>query len=238
MSILGIPQDEARMESNGRFVCLVCPQFPIVDTVLMLASHRQGKRHTLWDVEFKKRKLQFASQKFPTPNTSKLPSTASSSRKQFLGVKPYSAKSKKTGRKGNSKHSSASIDLSKVKTIRDFVELQRHQEAHEPLTIRPYGSSEAVIRSNISLPRVSHGELVTPNKQPVKSKAEASASPLTDCKGKDEEQKQLLVLDQTTKHYLEKYKNAKSSGWMKSKDGSWIRDPNAEFDSDDEAPDI
>ena len=50
--------------------------------------------------------------------------------------------------------------------------------------------------------------------------------------------KQLLVVDQTTKHYLEKYKNAKSSGWMKSKDGSWIRDPNAEFDSDDEAPDI
>jgi len=28
------------------------------------------------------------------------------------------------------------------------------------------------------------------------------------------------------------------SGWKRSRDGSWVKDENAEFDSDEDAPDI
>lgn len=45
--ILGnhIPEDEAKLLSNGRLTCLVCTHRPIFDTVNMLAKHRQGKKH-------------------------------------------------------------------------------------------------------------------------------------------------------------------------------------------------
>ncbi|KAL1115818.1 hypothetical protein AAG570_006108 [Ranatra chinensis] len=40
-----IPDEEAKLLSNGRFTCLVCDHRPIFDTIKMLAIHRKGKRH-------------------------------------------------------------------------------------------------------------------------------------------------------------------------------------------------
>ncbi|ESO10192.1 hypothetical protein HELRODRAFT_73292 [Helobdella robusta] len=40
-----IPNNEAKLLSNGRFACTVCHQGPVFDTVPMLSIHRSGKRH-------------------------------------------------------------------------------------------------------------------------------------------------------------------------------------------------
>ncbi|ESO95295.1 hypothetical protein LOTGIDRAFT_117276 [Lottia gigantea] len=40
-----VPEDEAKLLSNGKFTCLVCSYHPIFDTIDMLLVHRAGKKH-------------------------------------------------------------------------------------------------------------------------------------------------------------------------------------------------
>ncbi|KAG8227936.1 hypothetical protein J437_LFUL008748 [Ladona fulva] len=47
-----IPEDEARLLSNGRLTCLVCLHRPIFDNVNMLSIHRKGRRHIAGKINF------------------------------------------------------------------------------------------------------------------------------------------------------------------------------------------
>ncbi|KAH9495953.1 Sodium channel modifier 1 [Bulinus truncatus] len=51
-----IPEDEAKLLSNGRFACVICQQNPIFDTVSMLSIHRNGKKHLLSNEIYLKKK--------------------------------------------------------------------------------------------------------------------------------------------------------------------------------------
>lgn len=42
---LKVPDDEVRVTNVGKFACLVCPQWPVLDTAQMLVVHRAGKKH-------------------------------------------------------------------------------------------------------------------------------------------------------------------------------------------------
>lgn len=41
----GIPAEEVRVTRVGQFVCTVCPHQPVLETMVMLATHRGGRKH-------------------------------------------------------------------------------------------------------------------------------------------------------------------------------------------------
>lgn len=51
-----IPEDEAKLLSNGRYTCLVCHDRPVVDTLAILSQHRVGKKHRFYLAKFMERK--------------------------------------------------------------------------------------------------------------------------------------------------------------------------------------
>ena len=55
-----IPQDEARLERNGKYLCLVCAHKPIIDTIAMLVLHRKGRKHLQWKESFDERKRELS----------------------------------------------------------------------------------------------------------------------------------------------------------------------------------
>ncbi|CAB4036551.1 Hypothetical predicted protein [Paramuricea clavata] len=40
-----IPADEVNQTRSGKYICLVCPHNPVLDTMPMLSIHRQGRKH-------------------------------------------------------------------------------------------------------------------------------------------------------------------------------------------------
>ncbi|KAK3727637.1 hypothetical protein RRG08_032598 [Elysia crispata] len=174
-----IPEEEAKLLSNGRFTCTVCNSVPIFDNVNMLVVHRQGKKHlaNLKIHESKQRELMQLKAKrdhhqFLKKGTTFLP-MALSSTSGILKSTPYDSR----------------VEKAKVHPT------ERKQR--------------------INLPENFNGQASVQSLQP-KASEKGTANSLR----------------------LQKLKQLQGSGWKKDWDGKWIKDENAEFDSDEEPPDI
>lgn len=96
-----IPDNEAKLLSNGRFTCTVCNSIPIFDTVNMLLQHRHGKKHLanqqIYDSkqrELKELIEKRKHQQFLTDGTTYIPMAASSTH-GILPSAPYDPRVKK-----------------------------------------------------------------------------------------------------------------------------------------------
>ncbi|KAK4804403.1 hypothetical protein SAY86_004220 [Trapa natans] len=57
LAIEGVEGSSYRKLSNGKFACLVCPNFPVLDSSIMLSVHCKGSKHRAAESRLKEREL-------------------------------------------------------------------------------------------------------------------------------------------------------------------------------------
>ncbi|XP_014282735.1 sodium channel modifier 1 [Halyomorpha halys] len=224
-----IPEDEAKLLSNGRFTCLICLHRPIFDTVAMLGKHRKGKKHLLELSRYIKHKLELEYEALK--------------KQQLDAVKALSEEmtiqsiicSRTIG--GRDHH----IEYGRRKTL--DIPIFKHKKPGLLPTVSvtsPSQSSASQVRrylktlhrkrsleSIVEKRRENYGQLTTEQNTSVNEIKEVpvNVEPL-----KENVNKRSKSLPPNTELSLN------LSGWIKDKDGNWVKDVNAEFDSDDESP--
>ncbi|XP_009069978.1 PREDICTED: sodium channel modifier 1-like, partial [Acanthisitta chloris] len=223
-----IPEDEALLLRSGRFACSVCPHRPIFDTLDILAVHRAGKKHAASLQRFysQNRSLQAVAPvrqqeeevqgEDPSVQGSPAPLLARTrriARSALLKSAPYSSCCRRTGVKGSSSRTGIS----------------RTGPSATGMLPKPFWSvGEAMATSPVApLPEHLHGQADTPNIAPV-WKGKASLMAPSQHEGPSLERLQVL------RHYL----RLRSSGWIQDPSGKWVKDENAEFDSDEDEPPV
>ncbi|KAK9504812.1 hypothetical protein O3M35_008995 [Rhynocoris fuscipes] len=227
-----IPEDEAKLLSNGRLTCLVCTHRPIFDTTSMLSKHRQGRKHLFELNKYIKRNEQLEIEKIKKEqqvyleNCKKTDLANSKLTSMVLGPKDYFASSSsdlnpigrrkvievpKVYRKPvvqpttdvkNSFHQSSSSQLRKY-----LKSIKKKRQLEEKVAKEKSGYSSGI--SNVS-----HGTEPAPIKNQGGSKVPINVAASS------------LPADSDLSRNL--------SGWIKDKFGNWIKDPEAEFDTDEE----
>ncbi|KAJ8290099.1 hypothetical protein GJAV_G00008690 [Gymnothorax javanicus] len=234
-----IPEDEATLMKNGRYTCLVCSYRPVFDTVDMLAVHRKGKRHLEGLKWFygRKTKLQHEIEKRRHQNYVKaeegkqeeaktaplLTQTRSITHHALLKSEPYSSCHKKISLKFEKGSTSSVLNDPTVKP-----------PARKPSLLNQVPCTEMVGSANkeaISIPVYGCSTEDCQAQPSPQKKQESVKKKLRPTSSSDS-----VPISAQRRRELDHYLKLKSSGWLQDKDGSWVKDENVEFDSDEEQP--
>ncbi|KAK6628294.1 hypothetical protein RUM43_002106 [Polyplax serrata] len=233
--ILGdhIPNDEATLLSNGKLTCTVCSKRPIFDTMQMLSLHRKGKKHLFElsiylehkrDLEYKKVK-QTQRSFLKTNQVTIEPVTSAIT---FKGCSSFTK-----GKRYNSL-------LSRKYTldVTDSIDRQKNNLLNMPIVAASSANSQ--IRKYLkSLPRKQSLE---------KTVNKLRESYGVDCARKNNSNTSSIPQPKTEskKPHLESVSKPSKevtyqiklleSGWIQDSNGKWMKDPNVEFDSDEDQP--
>lgn len=237
--ILGdhIPDDEAKLLSNGRLTCTVCSKRPIFDTIQMLSIHRKGKNHLYElskclqyrrDLELRKTKQiqRTGESASPVPDT-KDPSLT------FITFSSNFSNRAKKKRYSNLLHDRKLVlDITetceKIKNHVNTAEIIVEQSANSQ--VRHYLKSlsrKRPLEKTINKLRENYGQAQKKPKQKTEESSEKNNSKNTDSPAKEDNKK--------AANYEMKLLEA---GWIKDASGSWVKDPNVEFDSDEDEPPV
>ncbi|XP_046674065.1 sodium channel modifier 1-like [Homalodisca vitripennis] len=213
-----IPQDEAKLLSNGRLACMICLHRPVFDTINMLSMHRRGKRHLyelskhiqcqersvikgLWKIH---PLAKMSGDKTDLTSVTELGQAARSVRPHRFRRKPI---------------------LEILPPARD-ASLKEADPKSASVTVRHYLKSmsrKSSLDQVVEKSRENYGEgLQTSQPQPqhcVAAEPEQSV------------EKPVVPSSKPSQDYEVKLR---MSGWIKDSLGNWIKDPNVEFDSDEE----
>uniref|UniRef100_UPI00358FF378 sodium channel modifier 1 isoform X2 n=1 Tax=Myxine glutinosa TaxID=7769 RepID=UPI00358FF378 len=211
-----IPQEEALLLSNGRFACTVCSWRPVFDTMDVLAVHRAGKRHLASLCRF-------------------------NVQQQCL-------------REEIQKRRQAAFLQEDDSDPAPLLSQTRHRVHCALLRSIPYNSCcqrgrRKTAADGDSTSAFPEKRMDKPCEGPSHNKAEAEpdTAPLPpvpeqslDHFGDDEDGTKYDATSTeekvTRRRELEHYLHLRSSGWVKDKAGCWVKDENAEFDSDEDQP--
>ncbi|XP_065191886.1 sodium channel modifier 1-like isoform X1 [Sycon ciliatum] len=259
-----VPDDEALLMKNGRFACLVCSWRPTFDTLEMLAVHRQSQKHAdamvkrieqqaSLQLEIMKREQNLAaagghSKGLPSsqrsgPNVRQSPSSSSHPPPLVTDTRervtralsqwsvPYDP------RVSGGRHSGAASApaSSRVQGVSQGVYSNRGSslcQAPHSSSLQAESATVAAVKDSADTQYVFPARAGVAKKKKKKtagsSAASTSASTQQSAKGS------------TTSSEAEKkatrVQRLLESGWVLCNDGSWVRDPSAEFDSDEEPP--
>lgn len=230
-----IPEDEARLLSNGRLTCIVCHHRPIFDTVAMLGKHRKGKKHILELSRYLKRKeeveleavkkIQFESVKCEMSMQSILLSSSrllgcggrehthsETTRRKSLELPTF--KQETTLLHATTDSSQSPSPRSSVSHVRRYLKTLHRKRSLEHLVEQKRqtygGKEEQTVGADAPHQEALNSESIQPLKENVNK---CSPHP------------------NTAKEF-----SLNLSGWIKDKDGKWTKDVNAEFDSDEDSP--
>ncbi|KAK2525075.1 Scnm1 [Columba guinea] len=224
-----IPEDEALLLRSGRYACTVCAHRPIFDTLDVLTVHRAGKKHmgSLQRFYGRKRRLQDAVQKrqheeemraedtgaqgSPAPLLARTRRIAHSA---LLKAAPYSSCCRRTGAEG----SSPRAGVTRIGASAAPTPLEPLQKARDTVDTSPAAL----------LPGHRGDRADTPKAAP--------ARPQRGSKGKAAALSRSEGLSPERRRVLERYLQLRSAGWIQDPSGKWVKDENAEFDSDEEEP--
>ncbi|XP_054269113.1 sodium channel modifier 1-like [Macrosteles quadrilineatus] len=210
-----VPQDEAKLLSNGRLTCLICIHRPIFDTISMLANHRRGKRH-LFELSKHIKCKEEAERKV----------ILEKEKKSLLGCKRVEAK-----HVGLLKYQRKQIlDIGKASRTKLSVRSGLNDTDNQVSTsVKHYlkkmtrkTSLEKVVERN----RENYGIDLQKN-----SHESCLQERLTDSKPVTTQSAESTALRSEIQEYETKLR---MSGWIKDATGKWIKDPNVEFDSDED----
>jgi len=177
-----IPENEAKLLSNGRLTCLICIQRPIFDTINVLSIHRKGKKHLSELSKYLERKEELELMKIKKQSKECIQS--------FGALKTHVS----------------STERKKKLELQD-------DDSKESTIVSRYVSS---MKKNPSI----QGAIYRAKNHPY--------------------QRPNYNLDPSTSHDTSVITNSSfhnkvtEIGWVKNSDGSWFKDPQAEFDSDDD----
>ncbi|NXJ19980.1 SCNM1 protein, partial [Dicrurus megarhynchus] len=226
-----IPEDEALLLRDGRLACSVCPHRPVCDTLEMLVLHRAGRKHldSLQRSYGRHRSPQVTPQgpqEAPGMQAPLLAWTRRIAQSALLKSAPYSSCCRRAGTKGSS--SQAGISRMIPNNSQAAPEPPRHPG-------NPKGSSPAHREGETPSPPLSRGfsrEFPIPG-IPTSPLFPPPGVPKAGRKGNSRfsegpSPERLRIL----RHHL----HLRSRGWLQDPAGNWVKDGNAEFDSDEEEP--
>ena len=203
---LDIPPDEVAVMNDGRFTCLVCNAIPILDTIEILSIHRNSRKHKEKYGKFLKEK------QIKLQLVEKRLFEAEQKGKDTTDLIEEKTKLLNKCKFSTKSHSKKLQPKLKVILHSNEPCTKDNKEVNcEPLT--------ASLHSPSMLSRTSCLDKVT---SIVHSPA---LEKLKEFSKLSESKKQQIVKNEM---YL------KSQGWLKDKEGNWVKDPNVEFDSDDD----
>ena len=202
-----IPSDEVTLMNDGRFSCLVCDAKPILDTIEIIKIHRNSPKHKEKFKKFlkqKQEKLLLIENRLHDAERSGQDTTFLEQKRCELANK--SVLSTKT----HSKKHQPKLKLQLTHC--------RSENGHE-MTKKQLLVNAATVSQPSSQSRANCLDKV----------ASTIHSPAL------EKLYKLSKLNESEKKQIQNDEiSMKSRGWLKDKDGNWIKDPNVEFDSDDE----
>nr|XP_060613988.1 sodium channel modifier 1 [Anolis sagrei ordinatus] len=231
-----IPEDEALLLRDGRYSCSVCFHRPVFDTLDMLTVHRSGKKHLLSLQKFygKKRLLEneiekrqheaylqaeaSGSQLTPGP-APLLASTKKITQNALLKAAPYNSCCRRTRETGSEPNPSNS----RIHMLSQHTEKGDGSESGNSAPTK-VENSPAITETIQTVHLPGSDSLKGSPLEKEGSRRKKASSP----KGSE--------LTPEKRRVLEHYLKLKSSGWVQDGTGKWVKDENAEFDSDEEEP--
>ncbi|NXC48225.1 SCNM1 protein, partial [Penelope pileata] len=217
-----IPEDEALLLRSGRYACTVCPHRPVFDTLEVLAVHRAGRKHlgslqrcygskrTQEDAVQEQRREEVTAMGTESPPAPLLARTRRIAQSALLKAAPYSSCCRRMGADG----SSARAGRSRTGPSAAPTPLQEDRDT--------VGATPAA-----TLPGHRGGRAApTRTQRGRKGRAASSLSSPS----------QPQALSPGRRRELERYLQLRSAGWIQDCSGKWVKDENAEFDSDEEEP--
>uniref|UniRef100_A0A023EZF9 Sodium channel modifier 1 n=1 Tax=Triatoma infestans TaxID=30076 RepID=A0A023EZF9_TRIIF len=221
-----IPEDEAKLLSNGRLTCLVCTHRPIFDTVNMLAKHRQGKKHLFELNKYIIRNEQLELQKIKKEQQlfletcRKVELANSRNNADLLGPKSNVPSELKAGIRRKV------IELPLIDNQLPTSSCEPRKPSSSSSQLRKYLKG---IKKKQSIEKVVDREKSTYSFRNNDSKDEIQLYTTTNCDTVQITANKTQLISQA-----ESDLSRNLSGWIKDKSGNWIKDPEAEFDTDDE----
>ncbi|XP_066424139.1 sodium channel modifier 1 [Molothrus aeneus] len=216
-----IPEDEALLLRDGRLACSLCPQRPVCDTLQTLLLHRAGRKHLdnllrsfgrpRWP-QVTPQGPQVTPQEAPGggPGVQAplLARTRRLARSALLRTAPYNSCCRRDRSKGSSSRAGIPGTIPK-----------NSQTPPEP---NPGNAG------NAETPGPAHREGAPKDgKRGRKGNSRSSEEGNSQCpEGPSPERLRIL------RHHL----HLRSRGWLQDPAGNWVKDGNAEFDSDEEEP--
>ncbi|XP_027568189.1 sodium channel modifier 1 [Pipra filicauda] len=209
-----IPEDEAVLLRSGRFACAVCPHRPVCDTLEALAVHRAGRRH-----------LHSLQRSYGRNRSLPAPAPAPEAPGEAPGVQgsqaPLLARTRRIARSALLKSAPYSSCCRRKGAQGSSSRAGTTRTVPEPL--RNVGESQDVGESRGSpalLLEHGSGRADVPKAPTRKGKS---------CSVWDE-------LSPERRRVLQHHLHLRSSGWIQDPCGKWVKDGNAEFDSDEDEP--
>ncbi|XP_030320991.1 sodium channel modifier 1 isoform X2 [Calypte anna] len=207
-----IPEDEALLLRSGRYTCTVCAHRPIFDTLDVLTAHRAGKKHLSSLQRFYGRK------RSPQDVAPRPQQEEEAPREGAGGQAPLLARTRRIAR-------SALLKAAPYSSC-----------------CRRMGAEGSSWRSGIT----GTGLTQTPPEPPREEGGAgtgtagavraAAARRQRAGKGKTSSLDRDQPLSPERRRELERFLQLRSAGWIQDLSGRWVKDQNAEFDSDEEEP--
>jgi len=253
-----IPDDEALLIKNGRLACTVCYHRPVFDTLEMLAVHRKGKKHLanlsrkiMREEEIKELKVKKLQEQFVKTGAAELnckPSTPQPTISKYglLNAAPYSSCARRKGKPQDRKPTIDLVSESKVMqpttetelpvntrrstsaVLRSYLKQARRRKGFDKLVSKSklqYGAPISHTTATVSEEVLASETTTQLENQTTPEAPQTSGATPGNTKPSEEELKKAMY-----------YKNLRMSGWKKDWNGQWVKDENAEFDSDEEQP--
>lgn len=231
----------------------MCSHRPVLDTIEMLAMHRKGKKHLFnlsKQLSWEHRRKEEATKRIQQPEPKNEPqpvqpgkwnqrclgramakSSTKSPRLKLMKSAPYSSCCRKTPTRKNTDATLGVDDSERLAdtdraqaadenpAVMSYVKaLRRKQSFSSTVEERKRHPSKGTAEKTGYGSNVTEPPVQTPQESPV------PAEPLR----KEEEEKK--------KAKAQRYLNLRMAGWIRDGEGKWVKDENAEFDTDEEEP--
>uniref|UniRef100_A0A1B6DFC2 Sodium channel modifier 1 n=1 Tax=Clastoptera arizonana TaxID=38151 RepID=A0A1B6DFC2_9HEMI len=223
-----IPENEAKLLSNGKLTCLICQHRPIFDCIRTLTQHRVGKKHVAELELYLKCKSEHDYQKLKMKQKNFLTS-------KIMVKKKFVPKYLKR----NTVLSLPSLRIEPQKSSGEHL-----LKIEELNLVKPTAASQVRQYLKSISRRNQFGKVM----ETAKDSYGVNLSSKICNKLGNQAQKTVISLDSGSKRKVEDTKTRsvrnssiaeqelrlRMSGWIKDSSDNWIKDPNAEFDSDEE----
>ncbi|XP_068031009.1 sodium channel modifier 1 isoform X2 [Anomalospiza imberbis] len=212
-----IPEDEALLLRDGRLACSLCPQRPVCDTLQTLLLHRAGRKH------LDNLRRSFGRHRCPQVTPQEAPGVAPAVQAPLL------ARTRRLARSAlltSAPYSGCCRRATKGSSFRAGIPGMVPKNSQTP----PEPSRNPGNSGNSETPGPAHTEGIPKDrKRGRKGNARFSQGPEGNSRcseGPSPERLRIL------RHHL----HLRSRGWLQDPAGNWVKDGNAEFDSDEEEP--
>lgn len=229
-----IPSTDYIVNRSGKLCCKICPQWPVFDTLSMLQSHREGKKHTFNKEELDKATMrQFLKQQSEEPSCSHSETRSS----PVSGPSYASRETYPIGFSTSANHRyNESIPSAKRKRWTPF--FQTNTQTKMILQKQKIGMVKDLDGKLIDIEmKMNRGSYNANNKKKA-SAGNAYARSAKSIFNFEDAKTDEVALDRTggTDLKMKYYAKMKQNGWIIDSNEKWIRDQDCEFDSDEDPP--